>query len=99
MINGNPHEFVNRIFSCQDTVYLFRGVKYWFQGYMPDSGKDFVHMEIFQCDPPANPADSVKWIWTYDGMSSYEGMEAFLKAAIFDGKTFWEVEQEIEWTD
>ncbi len=45
MIDGNPTEFVDRIYSCQDTVYIFKGIKYWFQGYMLSDGG--VHMEIF----------------------------------------------------
>ena len=36
MIGGNPNDFLDRIYSCQDTIYIYMGVKYWFQGYMPD---------------------------------------------------------------
>jgi hypothetical protein len=92
MINGNAGEFIDRIYTCQDTVFIYNGIKYWFQGYMPSDNT--VHMEVFQTEPPADG-----YVWVYDGCSISEGQAAFQKAPIFDGKTFWEVEKEIEWTD
>ena len=38
-------------------------------------------------------------IWEYDGKTIEECHEAFLGAPIFDGKTFWDAEQDIEWVD
>lgn len=32
MINGNANEFIDRIYTCQDTVFIYQGIKYWFQG-------------------------------------------------------------------
>lgn len=46
MINGKAGEFVDRIYTCQDTVFIYNGIKYWFQRYMPDANS--VHMEIFK---------------------------------------------------
>ena len=51
-------------------------------------------MEVFQTEPPADG-----YIWEYNGKSMNEGQELFQSAPIFDGKTFWEVEQEIQWVD
>ena len=65
MINGNPNEFIDRIYTCQDTVFVYRGVKYWFQGYMPDDST--VHMEVFQVDPEKDG-----YIWEYDGKTIEE---------------------------
>ena len=31
MIGGNPYDFLNRIYSCQDTIFIYKGIKYWFQ--------------------------------------------------------------------
>ena len=70
MINGNPNEFIDRIYTCQDTVFVYRGVKYWFQGYMPDDST--VHMEVFQVDPEKDG-----YIWEYDGKTIEECHEAF----------------------
>ena len=91
MINGNPKEFVDTIYTCQDIVFIFNNIKYWFQGYMTEQG---VHMEVFQCEPPKD-----EYIWEYNGESIKEGQELFEMAPIFNGKTFWEAEKEIEWVD
>jgi hypothetical protein len=37
--------------------------------------------------------------WSYEADTTLECVEAFLKARIFNGKTFWEVESEINWVD
>lgn len=90
MINGNPHEFLEHIYSGQDTPYKFEGEKYWFQGFTVEKG---FHMEIFRCSPPYD------YLWKYTGSSPLECMEEFQSAPIFDGKSFWDVEKEIEWVD
>lgn len=96
MVNGNASEFIDRIYTCQDTVFIFHGVKYWFQGYMPDENS--VHMEVFQVEPAVEDDDDY-YVWEYNGNSISKGQEAFQKAPFFGGKTFWEVEKEIEWVD
>lgn len=92
MINGNPNEFADRIYSCQDTIFVYNGIKYWFQGYMPSN--DTVHMEIIQYQPT-----SEEYMWVYDGKSIEECYHAFLDAPIFSGKIFWDAETNIEWVD
>ena len=92
MINGKAEDFVDRIYSCQDTVFIYNGIKYWFQGYMPCANT--VHMEVFQISP-----ESDNYIWEYNGNSVSEGQDAFQNAPIFNGKTFWEAEKDIVWTD
>lgn len=91
MINGNPNEFIDTIYTCQDIVFVYNNTKYWFQGYV-NKGK--VHMELFQYEPARDG-----YIWEYNGKSLSEGQEAFQKARIFNGKTFWEAEKNIEWVD
>ena len=51
-------------------------------------------MEIFQYSPPSETD-----IWECDAATMEACLNAFLDARIFDGKTFWEVESEIEWVD
>lgn len=51
-------------------------------------------MEVFQCEPPKDD-----YVWEYNGQSLSEAQEEFQNAPIFNGKTFWQVEQEIEWVD
>lgn len=91
MIDGNPYDFVKTVYTGQDIVFLFHGIKYWFQGYTIPTG---FHMEIFQCQPPEE-----EFVWEHDDSSSEKCGDAFLTAPIFNGKTFWEAEQEIQWVD
>ncbi len=91
MINGNPNDFLDTIYSCQDIIYIFNGIKYWFQGYTEDNT---VHMEIFQYIPANDD-----YIWEYNSDTIEKCLNSFLAAPIFDGKTFWDVENEIEWVD
>ena len=83
---------MDRIYSCQDTVFVFAGIKYWFQGYTMPNGE--VHREIFPYQPPSETC-----LWEYDGATIEECQNAFLEAPIFNGKTFWDAEQQIEWVD
>ena len=92
MIGGNPNDFLDRIYSCQDTIYIYNGIKYWFQGYMPDSNT--VHMEVIQYQPANN-----KEIWSHDAATIEQCKQAFIAAPLFNGKTFWDAEQDIEWVD
>ncbi len=91
MINGKANEFIDKIYTCQDIVFIYDKKKYWFQGYMTEEG---VHMEVFQADPPEED-----YIWEYNGKSISDGQLNFQEAKIFNGKTFWEVEEYIEWVD
>lgn len=92
MIGGNPNEFLESVYSGQDTVFIYKGIKYWCQGYVQDDGRSY--MEVFQYQP-ANEEN----VWSYTGVTAKECFHAFLDAPIFDGKTFWDAEQEIEWVD
>lgn len=76
MIGGNPNDFLDRIYSCQDTIYIYKGIKYWFQGYMPDSNT--VHMEVIQYQPANN-----KEIWSHDAATIEQCKQAFIDAPLF----------------
>lgn len=59
---------------------------------MPDSNT--VHMEVIQYQPANN-----KEIWSHDATTIEQCKQAFIDAPLFDGKTFWDAEQDIEWVD
>lgn len=92
MIGGKATDFINRIYTCQDTIFVYHGIKYWFQGYMPDDNS--VYMEISQYQPASN-----ELIWNHTGKTIDDCMNSFITAPIFDNKVFWDAEQEITWVD
>jgi len=94
MINGDPNDFIESVYNCQDIAFIYKKEKYWFQGYTVKDGTWGVHMECYKVGAPADED-----VWRYEGLSLSEGQQSFQTAPIFDGKTFWEVEKEIEWVD
>ena len=92
MIDGNPNRFLEVIASGQDITYKFKGDIYWYQGY--NKGDKF-RMEIYRYIP----LQETGFTWECERDTYLDCYNEFIKAPIFDGKTFWEVEQEIEWVD
>lgn len=90
MINGDPYEFLEMVSNAQEILYLYKGVRYFYQGYTKNDG---FHMEVFKYDA-VNEGFVLNETTDY-----YHMIEIFENAPIFEGKTFWEVEKEIEWLD
>lgn len=91
MINGNIDEFMDKLWSGEELIYTYNGKKYFSQGYIMDDGK--YRFELQRWEPDADI------LWKTEGLSNQDSLEAFLKEPLFDGKTFLEVEKEIEWVD
>ncbi len=91
MIDGNPNEFIDGLHYGDERFFLFRGRKYFIQGY---SEKGRRILEMFTID---SDVDVIKW--EAFSLNKHYPVEAFEKAKIFDGKSFWEVENEIQWVD
>lgn len=91
MINGDSREFVDGLYYGDERFFLYNGKKYFVQGYY-ENKKPL--LEVYILYPAEN---SFNWR-AFSNDDSYPVAE-FETAKIFDGKTFWEAEKEIEWTD
>ena len=91
MINGNIDEFVEKLLDGEEVIYVYHGKKYFSQGYNLDDGT--YYFELQQWEPTASV------LWSVQGLDRPAGLDAFLKEPLFDGKTFWECEKEMEWVD
>lgn len=91
MINGNPNEFIDGLYYGDERFFLFKGYKYFIQGYH-EEGKPMLIMYVIE-----SPNNNFEWR-AVSNNKDYPVSE-FENAPIFDGKTFWQVEQEIEWVD
>lgn len=91
MINGNIDEFMDKLWDGEELIYTYNGKKYFSQGYNLDNGVYRLELQLWE------PYGDV--LWFTEGISRQDSVESFLKAAVFDGKTFWEVEKSIEWVD
>lgn len=91
MINGNVNEFVDHIHYGDELVFLYEGKKYFLQGFKLEG---LYTLLLDRWDPPGDD-----YIWVGKGTDKAYPVEKFLNAPIFEGKTFWEAEKEIEWVD
>ena len=90
MINGNIDEFMDKLWSGEELIYLYNGKKYISQGYIKDD-KYIFELQMWE------PQEEI--LWQISGHNNQESLEAFLKEPLFDGKQFWDIEKEIEWVD
>ena len=95
MINGNASDFIENL-SYEDNYALFHGNKYFFNGCQVrknDKGKIIeVRLEVYNLTENTT-------VFSVKAHSIQKCIEAFENAEFFDGKTFWEAENEIEWID
>jgi hypothetical protein len=98
MINGNVNEFVNNL-DFEHQAVIYKGHKLFFEGviyYRERREKNKYNFEIYQYSLDEIYEKDFFSIWC-DSVSKC--IEEFIKAPIFDGKTFWEVEKEMEQID
>lgn len=91
MINGDVNEFIDGLYYGDERFFCYGGNKYFLQGYYVD-GKPMLELYVVE-----NPAVNLEWrMISNNGEYPVEGFE---NAQIFNGKSFWEIEKEIEWVD
>ncbi len=109
MINANLEQFLDTGWFSEATLYL-NGFTYWCEGNWHTKKEKPMHFFVYKY--PSEVVDSkytrrldmdkigpnnvVFDIWGY---GEDDVKEQFLKAKIFDGKSFWEVESIIAWYD
>lgn len=91
MINGDSREFIDGLYYGDERFFYYNGCKYFIQGYYVD-GKPMLEMYVFE------PVDS-NFEWRFVSENGSYPVPEFESAAVFNGKTFWQVEQDIEWVD
>lgn len=92
MINGNVDKFIEGLHYGDERFFLYKGKKYFIQGYCGDDKNPILEIYQIECD------DGLHWIARSDNDYAFP-VKAFEEAKIFDGKSFWDVENEIEWVD
>lgn len=91
MINGNAKEFIAGLYYGDERFFTYKGKKYFIQGYH-ENKKPL--LEIYAIEPFDN---DFKWR-VFSDDNNYP-VAKFENAKIFDNKSFWEIENEIEWVD
>ena len=83
-------DFVSRICYGEELVFIYKGIKELLQGTCED-GYHVLYIFSLDDDPGIE--------WEVKTVTEYFDTDSFLNARIFDGRTFWEAVDEIEWSD
>ena len=94
MINGDAREFIDGLHYGDERFFLYNGKKYFIQGYYDSSTNEKPMLEVYVLEPDDNDFE-----WRAFSKDNNYPVAEFESAKILDGKTFWEVEKEIEWVD
>ncbi len=91
MINGDANEFIDGLYYGDERFFLYGGSKFLIEGWTKAGLRMLVLYAI------EDPNNNFEWrAFSDDGKYP---VDKFEKAPIFNGKTFWEVEKDIEWVD
>ena len=91
MINGNTQEFIDGLYYGGERFFIYDGNKYFIQGYCED---EIFKLELYIIENAENDFE-----WHVCSQNAQYLVNAFENAKIFNGKTFWDVEKDIEWVD
>ncbi len=95
MIDGKATDFIDKLYY-EDHYVVYNGDKYFFNGCQTskdNTGKiTSVLLEIYNLSIG-------KTVFSIIKSSATECIEAFEDAPIWNGKTFWDVESQMQWVD
>lgn len=95
MIDGKATEFIDKLYY-EDHYVIYNGDKYFFNGCQTskDSTGSVINvtLEIYNLSTD-------KTIFSVTKSSATECVETLEDAPIWNGKTFWEVESQMQWVD
>lgn len=94
MIDGNITEFIDQLYYGQEIVFIYHEKKYFVQGWWSD---DKSEATIVLTEVNEKPFEGYLWEYHADKMAACA--EAFLKAPIWDGKDFMQIQEEVTWGD
>lgn len=94
MKDGNVNEFLDKILYQEEAV-IYHDRKYFFNpGYDEAKGIYRLRIEIWDDNDCF-----VEDVFYSTGKNQGENLQNFLSAPLWDGKTFWQAEQEMTWVD
>ena len=95
MIDGNARDFIEKL-HYEDHYVIYKGNKYFFNGCQTKASSDgtveYVSLEVYNLTTDET-------IFSIKKPFSSECVRALEEAPIWGGKTFWEIENEMQWVD
>ena len=95
MKNGNVSEFIDQT-TYEECAVMYMGAKYFFHGVIYDKEANEYSYDIDIWDDHGN---YVRTIFSKKASSPEKCLELAQNEPIFEGKTFWEAEQDMEWVE
>ena len=94
MKSGNAHDFIDHA-TYEEVAVMYQGVKYFFYGLILNSeGRYSFDIDIWDTD-----GNAVQTVFSGTFNSKDDCMSVFENSKIFNGKTFWEAEKDMEWVE
>ena len=91
MKGRTPQEFLDGLSLCQELVFVYRGRTMCVQGWAEEDERIMFKLEQWQ---PWLSDEHL--LWMHRAAAAAECVDAFVAVPLFDGRTFWEAENEIE---
>ena len=95
MIGGNVQKFIDQT-TFEECAVIFNGVKYFFHGLIFNREKNEYSYVI---DVWSNDGNFDKTVFNQTAVTPEECLTLAQNAPIFEGKTFWEAEKDMEWVE
>lgn len=95
MKGGKVTDFVDHT-TYEECAVRYHGTKYFFRGLIYEEQKKAYSYDIEIWD---DHGCHVKTVFDKTAYSAVQCMEMAQREPIFDGKSFWEAEQEMEWVE
>ena len=87
--NGNVQEFVDHIYYGDELWFRYKGRLYFLEGWHNEN-----HLDLKLYEMHKNGKE-----YSWKGDNKKYPVDEFINAKIWNDKTFWQVEQDIEWVD
>lgn len=95
MKGGNVNKFIDQT-TYEECAVLYKGIKYFFHGLIYDKEKNIYSYVIDVWDKNGNYE---KTVFDKTASSAEECLELAQNEPIYEGKTFWEAESDMEWVE
>ena len=94
MINGNINDFIDKITYGDEVIFTYQGKKFFIQGYRENDVDGKCILYLSQLEPPVDG-----YFGVYKGGERLYPVNEFLNTPIWNGKTFMDIEKNVEWVD
>ncbi len=91
MQGGNLNDFIDGLYYGYEMIFEYDNTKYFIQGWSKDN-QSYMFLDV-----PTE--DSNNYIWKHEAKTMKECAEAFLSEKLWNGKTFYDIESDVLWSD